>query len=485
MPLRREGRKDYRGWIGKIEIGPFFEIRKASIENRDLLFISYATEDIPFSDWLALKLTGLGYRVWYDRMTLLAGQSFVKEVDEAIGKRTFRFLGILSRNSVNKENPTNERTKAIAVGKSLNIDDFVITLNIDGLPASDIPWTLSQKSYASFHPSWADGLKQLIKTLEARNTPCDPSVGRDLVCQWTSAKDQPQQRNERVWTNLISVVSVPPVLRQYELKNEDERDVIGLEWPFAIQNKNLVWAFQPPPEKFADRVIQQRATSWLDASGPGFSIANAGKYLLRKSVEDFAIAKGLVRSPGGETTFFPKGLLQNDKHFFMGLFGKRTHVKLVGERTFRVGAGNTEINHHHLAPAFKLIEREGRSFQIQLINRLYITGPDGNAIHPSRMLRRRKKICKNWWNDKWGSRLLAVMSWLSDDQDEIEIFKTPEGSFKIAGRPLALQSEFGIQEDESPDPNVVEDAPEVALDDMESNNPIQDYGDAGDEEATL
>ena len=429
-----------------------------------------------------MKLTGLGYRVWYDRMSLLAGQSFVKEVDEAIVKRTFRFLGVLSRHSVNKENPANERTKAIAVGKMLGIDDFVVTLNIDGLPASDIPWTLSQKSYASFHPSWADGLRQLIKALEARNAPCEPSLGRDLVCQWTSAKDQPKQRDERVWTNLIPVLSVPPAMRQYELKDATELDELRQEWSVAVQTRDLVWAFELPPDKFANRVIQKRATSWLDVSGPHSNwMSNAGKYLLRKSVEDYALARGLVRSPNGETIFFPKGLLQSEKHFFVGLFGKRTHVKLVGERTFRVGVGKTEINHHHLSPSFKLIERAGRRFQIQLINRLYLTGPDGNPIHPSRMLRRRKKICKHWWNDKWGSRLLAVMSWLSGDQAEVEIFKTPEGSFKLSGLPLALQCEFGIFEDE----DVVEDVPEITLDDIETINPIQDYGDTGEGEAEL
>lgn len=419
-------------------------------------------------------------------MSLLAGQSFVKEVDEAIGKRTFRFLAVLSRNSVSKENPTNERTKAIAVGKTLAIDDFVITLNIDGLPSSEIPWTLSQKSYASFHPSWADGFGQLLKALDARNAPCDPSLGRDLVCQWTSSKDQPKQRKERIWTNLIPVLSVPPAMRQYELKDPDELDIVRKNWPVAVQNRTLVWAFEPPPEDIKSKVEYQRATSWLDSSGSHSEwLQNAGKYLLRRGVEDYCSSRGLSRAEDGKTLYFPIGLLPNDKHHFMGLFGKRTYAKLVGKATFRVGIGKTEVNRHHISPSFKLIERQGQQFQIQVINRLYITGPDGNPIHSSRMLRRRKKICKNWWNDKWGSRLLAVMSWISGDQAEVEIFKTPEGSFKLSGLPLALECEHGIFEGESYEPEFIEEAPEPDLDDLETLNPIQDYGDAEEEGAEL
>ncbi len=42
---------------------------------RDHLFISYVTEDAALAEWLTLKLTPAGYRVWCDRVKLLGGES--------------------------------------------------------------------------------------------------------------------------------------------------------------------------------------------------------------------------------------------------------------------------------------------------------------------------------------------------------------------------------------------------------------------------
>ena len=39
--------------------------------DRDHIFISYATEQSALCDWLARKLASEGYAVWYDRLKLL------------------------------------------------------------------------------------------------------------------------------------------------------------------------------------------------------------------------------------------------------------------------------------------------------------------------------------------------------------------------------------------------------------------------------
>jgi hypothetical protein len=46
-----------------------------SAETRDHLFISYAGEDWPFAEWLALRLTAECYKVRCDRIKLLGGES--------------------------------------------------------------------------------------------------------------------------------------------------------------------------------------------------------------------------------------------------------------------------------------------------------------------------------------------------------------------------------------------------------------------------
>src|SRR5690242_2630178 len=135
---------------------------------RKLLFISYAYEDQVFAKWLARKLAFYGYGVWFDQIKILGGESWVKEVDVAIKERSFRVLGLLSNGSIGKENPRKERTLALQLAKQRNIDDFLITLNLDGVQPD---WTLSDISWISFRESWVDGLRRLLKKLESLNAP--------------------------------------------------------------------------------------------------------------------------------------------------------------------------------------------------------------------------------------------------------------------------------------------------------------------------
>lgn len=70
-----------------------------SREPRDQLFISYASEDLPFVRWLALKLSASGYRVWWDRESLLAGEQFPPAIDHVLKSLAFRVLAVLSLHS--------------------------------------------------------------------------------------------------------------------------------------------------------------------------------------------------------------------------------------------------------------------------------------------------------------------------------------------------------------------------------------------------
>jgi hypothetical protein len=73
------------------------------------LFISYAYEDEVFAKWLARKLAFYGYGVWIDQYEILGRESWVKDIGQAISEHSFRILAILSRNSIDKENPRKER----------------------------------------------------------------------------------------------------------------------------------------------------------------------------------------------------------------------------------------------------------------------------------------------------------------------------------------------------------------------------------------
>ena len=110
-----------------------------NVTTRDHLFISYATEDSDFAEWLAVRLTAEGYKVWCDRTHLLGGESYPDDIDHAIKDRAFRLLALLSRASLRKPNPRKERTLALNIARERQTD-FLIPLNVDGLSATDLDW---------------------------------------------------------------------------------------------------------------------------------------------------------------------------------------------------------------------------------------------------------------------------------------------------------------------------------------------------------
>jgi len=225
-----------------------------SAKTRDHLFISYATEDWPFVEWLALRLTAEGYKVWCDRFKLLGGESYPKDIDAAIKWRTFRFLAVLSHHSVNKPNPLKERTLALNLSKERE-ENFVVPINLDGISPTDLDWMVSDLTFISFHHSWAEGLSQLLKLLETLNAPREFSNGRLAAASWFEAGHLVVRKQERLWLNLAEIKELPKDIYRYEAAAfipEDERLQMLKLWPHVSEGK-VFWAFAPPPRELEDK----------------------------------------------------------------------------------------------------------------------------------------------------------------------------------------------------------------------------------------
>src|SRR5713226_3390059 len=199
----------------------------------DHLFISYATEDWPFVEWLALRLSSEGYKVWCDRFKLLGGESYPKDIDDAIKTRTFRFLAVLSRHSLRKANPLKERTLALNLAKVRN-ENFVIPINLDGLSPGDLNWMVSDLTFISFHLSWAEGLAQLLKQLDESKAPRGFASGRSAAASWFEAKELIVQKEERLWSNVAEITELPKDIYRYEMEaniSDEQRLELLSVWP--------------------------------------------------------------------------------------------------------------------------------------------------------------------------------------------------------------------------------------------------------------
>lgn len=412
---------------------------------RDHLFVNYATEDAAFCDWLALKLASEGYKVWYDRIKLLGGESYPRDIDVAIKEHTFRFLAVLSSSSLSKRNPVRERTLALNISQE-HESDFVIPLLMEPLSASQLPWMTSDLTYIPFHGDWADGFGGLLKKLRAVNAPCDLRVTRRALCDWFAAKDQAAERSETLWTNLLPILQLPPMLRCFDVRQRDLPREVAENWPCYWHDRGA-WAFVPPEMGPRVSCAEVDSVRWAKSqTHGGLNTRDALSFLVTRSLIAHCLRKGLRRHPGyWHRVCFRRGILPGDKISFTTYTGKKTRVLVTSERSFRSGESVARGRYHlalGFAPAF---ETYGDPV-IQLRIHLHLTDLDGRRLPPRTAFSRRKALCKYWYNHQWLSRVLAISSWLADGRDSFDVVGGDEPLLVLGARPLRMTSPIGIDE---------------------------------------
>lgn len=425
---------------------------------REHLFISYASEDGPLAEWLTLRLTAEGYRVWCDRFELLGGESYPKDIDTAIKERTFRMLALLSHNSRQKTNPVKERTLALSIGRERQID-FLIPINVDGLRADELDWMTADLTFIPFHENWASGFAQLLKKLTRVNTPRTLAAGNQAVCNWFAAQSGAVQRAETIWTNVLEILELPASLLRVKLPPSTIAE-LPQGWPHRRDGPDTAWSFVPPD----DLTVSTEDLNWTDTR-PAVQLVDIATDLIRQHVIQHCLTKGMALSADRRELYFPPGLLPDDKLTFHQYTGKRTYVTAVGQRAFRVANGLREHSRYHLSPIFRPKLRQFAQPAVLIQMRVHLTTLQGQPLDTARASRRRKAICRSWWNHQWLARLIAVTTWMADGNDSIELASTPTGRLILGATPLKLAAPMGLDEDGS-EPSIDDDTEELVDDDI-------------------
>lgn len=383
--------------------------------SREHLFISYAIEDSALADWLTLRLTAAGYRVWCDRYKLLGGEPWPKDIDRAIKERTFRLLHLLSHSSKEKPNPSKERELALTIGRVRGISDFLIPLNVDGVRPIDLPWTLSDINYIPFQ-DWASGLRRLLAKLESIEAPRPlRDSGPTVAAEAYLPPDVLSESEEPVLTNCIAVEQIPKTLFRFESNRPlDSADIWTIRdlWAFRKIDDRLVVAFGSPPKNLPAHLRFRPAGGFLWASNRlahGIDARNLLSELIRKAADVYLLNHGLCWSDRRDLLYAPIDLLPGDRIPFVGYNGRRTHVMAGGEQ--RAGA---EYFQYRLGVSLYVRQNLLDEFMMILRPRLHITDCDGKEIDYRLALRRRKRVTKSWFNHQWVNRVLALYSLFGD-----------------------------------------------------------------------
>jgi hypothetical protein len=393
---------------------------KTETDQRKLLFISYAYEDQVFAKWLARKLAFYGYGVWIDQIHILGGESWVKEVDVAIKERSFRVLGLLSKASIDKENPRKERTLALQLAKQRKTDDFLITLNLDGVQPD---WTLSDISWISFHESWADGLRRLLKKLESLHSPRihegNRAIAKESLERGASLL---AHKAEPLTTNLLPFTIVPESLLIYdtsELSAGEELTCRDL-WPHYRLETGWAAAFLPPPVPFS-KAVKQIHEDWLWRSistihnSPTHNIIS---HLLNRSVHSWLLQAGCTFATDYKAYYLPAPFRGESIYRFKDTNGKQTYIRVAGNtRLYRPNSAPEEIIHHP-SIRFNIRKMDWGDYVIRLRPGVVLFDGARMPITGTKIGPRTKKVTRAYFNEKWRKRLLAFTQLLTQSARE-------------------------------------------------------------------
>ena len=457
----------------------------------DHLFISYAWEDQVFAKWLALRLTAEGYKVWIDQMKLLGGESWPSDIDKAIKERTFRMLGLLSRHSISKDNPRKERTLALGIAKQPGRKGFLVPINVDGLPPTELDWLTSDLTYIPFSQSWAQGLQQLLKLLDREGCPRgDVDEGRSIAARIAASSELIREAPESLVSNMCRFTSVPSVMHAYRVRPKLEYGSNALrdarrDWGFHPISPHRVLAFHPPPADLGTwlRVETAQSYRWAELDKiEGVQPHTAVSRTLRGVIEAELARRGFAWAGTAEGYVIP-GV--HGKMLRVTLpSGKTTNVKLSGERTF-FRVGQPKQPYHYRTAVKVFIERADDGYRAVFRLQYDFTDPSGEPLPPTQRNSRRKHLTRGWSNYHWMVRHLALIQMITGESDAVSVGTDTEDTVVLSSAPMSFTVGVSIDEamvkaapdipDEEADAAPVDDADEQYLEDTE------DEGEADDE----
>lgn len=392
------------------------------------LFISYASEDRTFAEWLARKLASAGYAVWLDTLKMLGGEPWPQTIDTALN-RSGRLLALMSANSIEKDLPVSERTKGLSIGRERKIADFVIPLRLDD---AKWDWTLHNHTGIPFHEGWAAGWRQLLKKLDQIGFPRTLSDGAVLAQQSIEPENLVLKEPETLRLNAIRADITQQVLRVFSLPNigDDATKALKQTWAcYTVGDKAI--ALAPPPSGVPEGIKPTSAQQLWSAGGAvlGVSITSIMPALVRTTMWARLQRLGCVAHPKKPSVFYlPKTFNETGKLPFTDLEGKRHTHKIRRYNTIRRGMEKEKV-FFHFAFRCDLAKGLDAGFYIQLAPTIMLFDATGSPIVDDRVNRLRRKITRGYYNAEWRDRYLAAEQLLLSTQATASdgITLAPEG----------------------------------------------------------
>ncbi len=443
---------------------------------RHHLFISCVSKDGVFADWLTRKLTAEGYCVWSERFKLLGGEPYPDDLDEAIKNRTFRFLGLYSKASLNNQEVMRQRSLALSL-RSEDIQDFLIPLDVDGVNQEQLDSVTKTLQFVSFKDNWADGLKQLLKKLESIDCPRLLPNGERIVAESFLGNDVRSDEEETLYSNCLRILQIPEIIHRFTVEGKIPKEKLNKlksEWSCRKVDSNTFLSFHKPPTSIVEEyhVNEIGGAIWANTTViNGISTFNLVSELIRKALIVKCYQKGLQYCSEAKLLYFPSDLVNKDRlELIHPDSGSKTYVLSNGKRKHPSGREYL----YSLAPDFYVRQDLFDGFTVLIRIRVRLSGTTGKAFTTKRTIdSRRKHLCKNWWNRHWLNRTLAVSQFLADDR-KITIGESEDVQIVIDANPLRFNVPIGINE-QALDKLNYERSESIRIHDSEEDEYLDEY----------
>ncbi|MGD0856913.1 MAG: hypothetical protein ABSA18_14105, partial [Dehalococcoidia bacterium] len=335
--------------------------------------------------------------------------------------------------------PRKERTLGLNISRQ-RATDFVIPLLVDAIRSEELDWMVSDLTYIPFYDSWAQGLFHLIKKLRSINAPNPLPNGAKLVSGWVSQQSSLTDSEERLWTNLFEIKSIPDFI--YRITTPKDFKITDPGPIFHKQSENILWSFKVPESTCDYTAVKWNDNRRLPYGVPPIDIATI---LIKEHIRRLCIQRKAQETLDGmmylsEQTA-PDGWLR-----FTDYKGKQTRVLATSQRKVRSTGGIQNPYRYYLAPIFRPLLRKYGIPVLELQVRLYLTDMNGKALQPRITNRRRKKIARSWWNHQWISRVFAVAQWAFGGQSTFNLAEGHGYEIILSGSPASVVAPSGIDE---------------------------------------
>jgi hypothetical protein len=464
--------------------------------DRRTVFLSHANPaENEFTRWLALRLANEGYEVWSDLTKLLGGTNWWVDIEHAIREKARKVIFVVSKSSNQADGVLKELSVADTVKRQLADSEFIIPIKTDDLPYRDHNIYINGLNALSFAHGWAQGLADLLHTLQEQGVPKNAAAGPRNVATWWNdhqlnaelVRPQPQKH----FTNWFPIRSMPPSIWVWHVPPGAElRDY--WEWPVWQERDRLV-SFANPRELTGSN----RSPTGGRGVEAAFSLDDglqtelgldrmefrkAVKQLLRMAWDKLAEQRKLPMyklSSRRRTLWFPAGSVSPNGVSFIGMDGNRADRQLYGYKSVGPeGRKYKRFYHFGLEAAPMFYPELMFALKAHVIFTL-----DGSTPHKDVKYqhRARRSQCKAWWNDRWRDLMLAGITAVANGSDEIALPLCPGNFSLLDSHPVELISpksylDADVKEPKDEQIGGDDETEEADLDEMRESSPKESDG---------